>query len=257
MIEAFLSKMVRVAHFFPVRPNGRPLLLMLALGGTLSMVGCASPITLYHDAEGGDIASLRQAPPGADLPYPNLASVPAAPVALSQSQQQAVRQQLEQAKAAPEQPTSTPAPASSEALADLALPSSVPPEPRLPGIQIPSAAPAPAVVTPVAPVAPVASLHEGAPIALAFAPKSAILSPDMVTALQALAASRGSAKVRVGGFGEQDSAVNAAPDAAALSLALVRARRIADALTADGVPGSEITLVAAASGYGGFAQLVY
>jgi outer membrane protein OmpA-like peptidoglycan-associated protein len=47
------------------------------------------------------------------------------------------------------------------------------------------------------------------------------------------------------------------PDAAALTLAVRRARRIADALTAAGVPPGAITLVASAAGSGGFAQLVY
>jgi outer membrane protein OmpA-like peptidoglycan-associated protein len=54
------------------------------------------------------------------------------------------------------------------------------------------------------------------------------------------------------GFGD-----GGATDAAALSLALARARAIADALTAAGVPPSAIILDAAAAGSGGFVQLVY
>jgi outer membrane protein OmpA-like peptidoglycan-associated protein len=172
-------------------------------------------------------------------------------VALSQSQQQAVREQLEQARAAPEQATSEPAPASSQALADLELPVAAPPIPNVPGIDLrPAPVAAPAVAAPPpAPREPV----DGPPIALAFAPDSAILSGDMVTALRALAAARGNARIRVGGFGEQ----RAMPDEAALTLGLVRARRIADALTAAGVPPAAITMTAAAAGSGGFAQLVY
>jgi outer membrane protein OmpA-like peptidoglycan-associated protein len=98
---------------------------------------------------------------------------------------------------------------------------------------------------------------DGPPILLAFRPKSALLSAQAQTALTALAQARGLAKIRVGGFGEQGPDVNAAPDAAALTLALYRARRIADALTAAGVPPTQITLVASAAGSGGFAQLVY
>jgi outer membrane protein OmpA-like peptidoglycan-associated protein len=98
---------------------------------------------------------------------------------------------------------------------------------------------------------------DGPPILLAFPPRTAILTPEAQTALNALALARGKAGIRVGGFGGQDVAANAAPDAAALTLALYRARRIADALTAAGVPPEKITLVAAAAGSGGFAQLVY
>ena len=45
----------------------------------LFLAGCSGPVGLYHSIEGGAIAQERQAPPGADLPYPNLADVPAAP----------------------------------------------------------------------------------------------------------------------------------------------------------------------------------
>jgi outer membrane protein OmpA-like peptidoglycan-associated protein len=210
-------------------------------------------VALYHRAEGGDIGALRQPVPGSNLPYPNLASVPAAPTALTPAQTQAVQAQLAQAKAAPELPTSVPDPASRIALDGLMLPQAAPPEPDVPGIDWQGL---PAVSEPVRPSAPPARKVErpdGPPILLAFQPKSALLSRDAQAALQALASARGSAHIRVGGFGEQ----SAAPDAAALALALYRARRIADALTAAGVPPQAITMVAAATGSGGFAQLVY
>jgi hypothetical protein len=148
------------------------------------------------------------------------------------------------------------APASPEALAGLTLPGAPPPLPPVPGINwqgLPVAAAPPPPPPPPAP----AAKPDGPPILLAFPPKTAILTPQTPTALTALALARGTACVRVGGFGGQNSAANAAPDAAALSLALYRARRIADALTAAGVPPEKITLVAAAAGSGGFAQLVY
>jgi outer membrane protein OmpA-like peptidoglycan-associated protein len=211
------------------------------------MTGCASPVRLYHEAEGGDIATLRQPPPGSDLPYPNLASVPPAPAVLTASEQQAVQAQLSATR---------PAPASPEALAGLTLPASAPPLPNVPGINwqgLPTA-PAPAPAAPPAPT--VVQRPDGPPILLAFPPKSALLSAQAQTALKALAQARGSAKIRAGGFGGQSPDLNA-PDAAALTLALYRARRIADALTAAGVPAAEITLVASAAGSGGFAQLVY
>jgi outer membrane protein OmpA-like peptidoglycan-associated protein len=203
--------------------------------------------------EGGDIAAARQPPPGFNLPYPNLAAVPPAPTALSVTEAQAVQQQLAQAKAAPSLPAGTPDPAALVALDGLMLPAAAPPEPDVPGIdwQSPPVVKPPVPARPLAPAA--AKPPDGPPILLAFQPDSAMLDAPSKKALQALAIARGGARVRVGGFGEQHSG----PDAAALALALSRARRIADALTAAGVPPDAITLVAAAAGSGGFAQLLY
>ncbi len=238
-----------------IGPGGRVLLLISATA--LSMTGCASPVRLYHEAEGGDIASLRQPIPGSDQPYPNLASVPAKPAALTATEKQAVSAQLHAARTAPAEPTRAPAPASPGALAGLTLPASAPPLPDVPGINL-AGLPDSAPVEPAPPPAPAAPVRpDGPPILLAFQPKSALLNAQAQTALTALAKARGSAKIRVAGFGGQDIAVNPAPDAAALTLALHRARRIADALTAAGVPPAKITLVASAAGSGGFAQLVY
>jgi len=147
-------------------------------------------------------------------------------------------------------------PASPEALAGLTLPGAPPPLPPVPGINwqgLPVASPPPPSPPPPAP--PIKP--DGPPILLAFPPKTAILIPQTQTALTALALARGTACIRVGGFGGQDTPADAVPGEAALSLALYRARRIADALTAAGVPPAKITLVAAAAGSGGFAQLVY
>jgi hypothetical protein len=233
----------------------RPLLLLI-LGAAFCMTGCSSPVALYHDAEGGDIANLRTPIPGSNLPYPNLASVPATPAALTATEKQAVQQEMDAARSAPAEPGSTPAPASPEALNGLSLPEQPPPLPDVPGVNwqgLPVATPP----VEAAPVAVAAEPPDGPPILLAFRPKSALLDAKAQTALNALAKARGSANIRVGGFGEQNAALNPVPDAAALSLALYRARRIADALTAAGVPPHEITMVASAAGSGGFAQLVY
>ncbi len=60
-------------------------LITLGLGGLLG--GCSSvsktlnPVQWWHGLQGGAIAEQRPAPPGADDPYPNLASVPARPPA--------------------------------------------------------------------------------------------------------------------------------------------------------------------------------
>ena len=232
----------------------RDLFLPTAFLGLLSMTGCESPVALYHQAEGGDIAHQQQPPPGSDLPYPNLASVPPAPDALTLSEVQTVQQQLAAARAAPELPAGSADPAADVALGGLTLPSAAPPTPNVPGINW---AGLPQPVVPVRPAppkpAPAAKLPDGPPILLAFDPKSAILNIDGQAALKALALARGDAMVRVGGFGEQ----NSAPDGAALRLGVARARRIADALTAAGVPPAAITMTASADGYGGFAQLVY
>jgi hypothetical protein len=260
-IEAFLLTMARVTDFLidrfvlrrlPRQVEAGGLLFLIFLGAALGMTGCASPVRLYHEAEGGDIAALRQPPPGSELPYPNLASVPKAPAALTPTEKMAVGMQLYAARVTPYAGS---VPAAPGALAGLTLPGAPPPLPPVPGINwqgLPVAA-APAPPPPPAP----AAKPDGPPILLAFPPKTAILTPQTQTALTALALARGNAGIRVGGFGGQDSAANEAPDAAALSLALYRARRIADALTAAGVPPAKISLIAAAAGSGGFAQLVY
>jgi outer membrane protein OmpA-like peptidoglycan-associated protein len=214
----------------------------------LSLAGCAGPVQLYHNAEGGAIAQVRQPPPGADLPYPNLASVPPEPVGLTAGQYQDVAQRL-----APV-PAETPATqANPAALAGLALPAAPPPVPDVPGLDLP-ATPAPhEILVPPPAAAPATAPQASAPVSLAFRPGSAILSADAVKALAAIAQGRGSARILAGGFGEQA----ATPDDAALTLALERAQAIADALTAAGAPPAAIRLTAVAAGSGGFVQLVY
>ncbi len=55
----------------------------LALGACLMLAGCddplATPLDLYHNLQGGEIASQRPPPPGAGLPYPKLGTVPPKP----------------------------------------------------------------------------------------------------------------------------------------------------------------------------------
>ena len=58
-----------------------------ALAVALLVAGCSSsgsfsPITWWHDLEGGRIAEARPAPPNVDAPYPSLSSVPARPQAI-------------------------------------------------------------------------------------------------------------------------------------------------------------------------------
>jgi outer membrane protein OmpA-like peptidoglycan-associated protein len=220
--------------------------LVLAAGLAMGLAGCSGPVGLYHDAEGGAIALPRQAPPGADMPYPNLASVPAAPVALSPRQQAQVSQRI--AGTAPD--VSAPA---AGALAGLVLPGAAPPPPDVPGLNLP-AVPTPYMAPVAAAPAPAPRAAASTPVALSFAPGSALLSTEAAKALAGMAAARGQQNVLVAGFGE---AACPPGDAAALGLALARAQRLAAGLTADGVPPKAIRLVVAAAGSGGFVQLVY
>jgi outer membrane protein OmpA-like peptidoglycan-associated protein len=80
-----------------------------------------------------------------------------------------------------------------------------------------------------------------------------VLDHESAVALRNLAAGAGTSNLLVGGFGDAAGT----GDQAALQLAVARARRLADALTAAGIPAANIRLVAAAAGSGGFVQLVY
>jgi outer membrane protein OmpA-like peptidoglycan-associated protein len=213
------------------------------------LAGCAGPVAAYHDIEGGAIAQARQAPPGADQPYPNLAGVPTKPTPPTEQEIEAVGARLTPAPAPIPAMVANPA-----ALEGLTLPGAAPPPPNVPGSYVP-AVPAPHVITYAAPPkpAPVAKPVDSTPVSLAFAPDSAILDGKTDDALATLAGTRGDATMLVGGFGRP----GAGPDATALQLAVERARAIADALTAAGVPTGDVTMVAAADGAGGFVQLVY
>jgi outer membrane protein OmpA-like peptidoglycan-associated protein len=54
-------------------------LFAILLSGCSSMPASLNPVSWWHDLQGGKIAEERPPPPGADQPYPNLASVPAKP----------------------------------------------------------------------------------------------------------------------------------------------------------------------------------
>jgi len=216
---------------------------MIAFG----LAGCTGPVGLYHDVEGGAIAQARQPPPGADMPYPNLAAVPPAPIGLTASEAAAAAQRLVPVPAETAATQANPA-----ALAGLSLPDGVPALPDVPGLELPST-PAPHVIQPPPAPAAAAPPPYSAPVSLAFQRGSAIVDVKTEAALVAIAMSRGSAEILAGGFGDADAAAN--PHA--LTLAVERAQAIADALTAAGAPSSSIRLTASATGSGGFVQLVY
>jgi hypothetical protein len=84
-------------------------------------------------------------------------------------------------------------------------------------------------------------------VAIGFVPGNALLPFQETATMGKLAKTGGSAKIVIaGGFGE-----------GSLPLALSRARRLAEALTADGVPPGIVHVTASAEGSGGFVQLVY
>jgi hypothetical protein len=216
-------------------------LLGTAFSGLLVFVlaGCSGPIGLYHSIEGGAIAQKRQPPPGADQPYPNLADVPPAPAAISPNAAAIISQHVHS-------PATGVSPASPEALAGLALPAAPPPNPDIPGLNLPAVASTPAIPKPPV-AAPAPTPPNGVPVSIAFPPGTAILPFKDATTLHNFALTRGPAKILVGGFGDNTS----------LALALSRARRVADALTANGVPPAVIRISAMEAGSGGFVQLVY
>lgn len=203
------------------------------------LAGCAGPIGVYHNIEGGAIAQSRQAPPGADLPYPNLADVPPAPKPAPAGEAASISARARSTQTG----VSPPSPA---ALAGLQLPSGPPPLPDVPGLNLPATpTPVPSPLPPPPPAPP--PEHSTAPVAIAFPPHSAILPYAGKAAIAAFVAQRNDgARVRAMGFGD-----------GSLPLGLARARRLADALTAAGVPPRKIELAAEKSGSGGFVQLVY
>jgi outer membrane protein OmpA-like peptidoglycan-associated protein len=93
-------------------------------------------------------------------------------------------------------------------------------------------------------------------ISLTFVTGSADLPSLAADQLKQLAARRGNGVIAVTGYG--DAASNA-PDAqaAALTLGLSRAKAMASALSAAGVPASAVQVDAEAIGRGGTARLVH
>lgn len=142
------------------------------------------------------------------------------------------------ASAAPEAAASAPLPA---------IPAAPPALPAIatatPGHPLPQAAPPP----------PPQAAGPGA-LTIRFAPGSASLPAHAAAALRTLAASRGARMMEAIGHGD---AASAAPSdqLAATRLGLARAKAIAAALVAAGVPKADIAQRADASGHGGEARL--
>jgi outer membrane protein OmpA-like peptidoglycan-associated protein len=96
---------------------------------------------------------------------------------------------------------------------------------------------------------------DGSAVAIPFAAGSAVLPADALPPIKLLARRRGAASIAVTGFGEATSS-EAAAQAAALPLALDRARAVAAMLMANGVPGNVIRIAAQPQGSGAAARLV-
>jgi outer membrane protein OmpA-like peptidoglycan-associated protein len=58
--------------------------------------GFQTPADWWHDLEGGEVAATRPPPPGADLPYPKLGTIPPKPVLPTRSFRDTVETQLAQ-----------------------------------------------------------------------------------------------------------------------------------------------------------------
>jgi outer membrane protein OmpA-like peptidoglycan-associated protein len=137
------------------------------------------------------------------------------------------------------------------------VPASVPVPPAVPGFAIatiPSTYVAPVPLPEPAPYVPPAPLPGVAPVPIQFAPHSAVLTPPMQRALLTLVAARGTARIDVTGFGDARGPSLSA-QAAAMPLALERARAMVVQLMAYGITPSGISAGARALGSGGLARL--
>lgn len=134
-----------------------------------------------------------------------------------------------------------------------AIPGAPPPSPRLPGLAIPASLPT--LGLPASSRRPDYAVAPVSGTAIAFASGTDTMLGGQAGALHAIAAHRGGGAVFVHGYGD-----SAAPDPAtqsqALSVAALRARAVAEALQAEGVPAGSIRLRAEAFGRGASVSLV-
>ncbi|MDE2517419.1 MAG: hypothetical protein KGL12_15440, partial [Rhodospirillales bacterium] len=77
-----------------LRHGAAALALASLLGGCNSVPDAVNPASWWHHLEGGEIARQRPPPPGADQPYPNLATVPPKPAAIDQKALEKITQGL-------------------------------------------------------------------------------------------------------------------------------------------------------------------
>jgi outer membrane protein OmpA-like peptidoglycan-associated protein len=150
------------------------LLLAPLLAGCSSVPSAINPVSWWHDLQGGKIADERPPPPGADQPYPNLASVPPKPTPPDSAALANIANALIADR------TNAQHVAAAAPIADPSLPSASPglfgrgtvPPPPPPGPANASAT-MPAAEAPPAPAAP------SAPVPAAPAPSAAAGTPAM------------------------------------------------------------------------------
>jgi outer membrane protein OmpA-like peptidoglycan-associated protein len=210
-------------------------------------------------------ASLPAA--NAPPPPPSQAPIPQAPVAAKKAPvapvsaapldppPAAAQAPAAQAPAAQVPAAQTPPAAGADA-AMPAVPDAPPKPPHIAGVAGPpdATAPTPPTLAPPAKPAPVTA-PDGRAVAIPFAVGSAVLPAEALPPIKQLAARRGGASIAITGFGEATSSEPAA-QAAALPLALDRARAVASELGRDAVPGTAVRIAAEPQGSGAVARLV-
>src|SRR5205823_5856896 len=72
----------------------RGCILATALSGCSSLPASVNPVEWWHGLQGGAIAEQRPPPPGANDPYPNLATVPERPQATDAATRQRIADSL-------------------------------------------------------------------------------------------------------------------------------------------------------------------
>jgi outer membrane protein OmpA-like peptidoglycan-associated protein len=76
--------------------------VVLAAAASCALAGCGpnnpvlAPVAWWHDLQGGEIAASRPPPPGADLPYPHVFTIPPKPQLPSDAFRQTVQTELAQ-----------------------------------------------------------------------------------------------------------------------------------------------------------------
>ena len=224
----------------PVKPDADTPTASLAAANAPPAPAAAAPapaVPLGPSPDG------RPPPPPAPAPAPPPAA-PAPPRAAP----------VKPVASAPLPPVAPPAgpPADPSALPD--MPATPPGPPSLAGSNVPRVtAPTPPPATPPAPPPPASAPAGATPIA--FARGSAILPPDALAPLRALAKRRGTGSIGVTGYGEA-AGPDTAAQAAAVPLGFARARAIAAQLEAAGVPATAIRLDAEAIGNGAAVRML-
>lgn len=149
------------------------LLCLLGGCGTIADLGHAriedaDPVAWWHSLEGGAISERRPDPPGANDPYPNLASVPARPTPTPAAQRVALTAQLVAERDGVRRDVArdplTAAPAAASAPRKPVDPASVPPP--MATIDAATAPPAPLAPAPPAPPTPAPTTSAAAPTLL-------------------------------------------------------------------------------------------